>query len=177
MDEKHPVEKKRERVEGGWLILEYSNNPIIRIDGRALDAVVARGDTIDLVVNEMPVSLRVKGGADHAQSIAAQLIAVGRNSPIVSEAEYQHAQTRLRRILAGEMPEPFVFLGEYPVLTGDAVPTEERVLLVGVRAVMFVTQWSWATKVALWRLMLGEFRQDWHFCRLRRHDTRNHRIV
>src|SRR5687768_10323204 len=62
-----------ERVDGYWLVLEYPNNPTIRLDARVLDRIFVDDGELVVSVDETAIRISISGGEHVAMVIAEQL--------------------------------------------------------------------------------------------------------
>lgn len=127
MDEEHPVSRcAQERVEGGWLLLAYPDNPTIRLDGRLLDRVLVDDPYLVLSVADVTAFLRISAGSEVARSIAEELAAHTRSAPIADRETYEIAKRRLTAACEEKLPlVPALFVGD------DLVRVSADVLYVG----------------------------------------------
>lgn len=87
-----------ERVEDGWLIIEYPGNPPIRLDILIVDRVVADDDVVVITVSDVTLSFRVSGGIDAARTLASAIAPFTRSKPIDDHHVYVSTSRRLHML-------------------------------------------------------------------------------
>ena len=119
-----------ERIEGYWLVLDYENNPPIRLDVRILDRIFV--DDVDLVVSVDDVTIRIaiSGGAELARTLAEQLAQRTRAAPITCRDVYDDAKRRL----AGATRGGTVHGSSILLFGNDIVRASDELLYVGANA-------------------------------------------
>lgn len=112
------------RAEGYWLILAYPNNPIIRIDSRGIDRVLADENHIVLAIGSTTPFVRVPDGPEAAALMATKLSRYTRSAPITPDI-YEYSKSRLAMGAARSVERPIVYWG------GDAVHVSHDRVYVG----------------------------------------------
>jgi hypothetical protein len=114
------IEVIRECAEEHWLVLEYRDNGVIRVNARALDRILADGHRLILDIGGYTVALHVASGADAARLIVEQLQRYTRSAPIHDDVSYNLA----KQIVAGgpSLSEPVLMSGDTQIIArGDTL--------------------------------------------------------
>jgi hypothetical protein len=113
-----------EIIKDGWLVLEYPSNPVIRLDGRILDRVLAEDSELILSVDDTTGIVGLMGGAVRAVELASELTPYTRSAPIRDLDGYEHAMRRLEALRASPRAidtRPALYLGTKPITVSDEV--------------------------------------------------------
>ena len=131
MDQAPVSGRERERVEGCWLVLDYPDNPTIRLDARLLDRVLVADEDIVLTVDEVTVALRIADGANAARYISERLAPYTRSAPISQPDVYEDAKRRLEAAIS-QQNERLATTSRAALLFGDqVVSASDDILYVG----------------------------------------------
>jgi hypothetical protein len=124
------VMRPRERVEGQWLVLAYSNNPLIRLDGCLLDRIMADDSELIFEVDNVRVGLHLTEADPRA--IAEALAIHTRTGPIRSREAYDYAVRRAALAKSGSRDHTIglQFGAERAYLSGECFYVGEFVCLI-----------------------------------------------
>ena len=112
----------QERVESYWLVLDYTDNPTIRLDARLLDRVLVDDRDLVLEVDNTVIALRITGEEGTVYELAERLAPYTRSAPMTQQDVYEDAKRRLARIAAkDERMAPWLFFGSDPVRVSDEI--------------------------------------------------------
>src|ERR1041384_307984 len=122
MNDEHTTKRSpQERVESYWLVLDYIDNPPIRLDARLLDRVLVDDRDLVLEVDDTVIALRITGEEGTVYELAERLAPYTRSAPITQQDVYEDARRRLAKIGKDEQMRPLLFFGSDPVLVSDKI--------------------------------------------------------
>jgi hypothetical protein len=123
MNDEHMTKRSpQERVESYWLVLDYTDNPTIRLDARLLDRVLVDDRDLVLEVDNTVIALRITGEEGTVYELAERLAPYTRSAPITQQEVYEDARRRLARIAEkDERMAPRLFFGSDPVRVSDEI--------------------------------------------------------
>src|ERR1041385_8902520 len=123
MNDEHTTKRSpQERVESYWLVLDYIDNPPIRLDARLLDRVLVDDRDLVLEVDDTVIALRITGEEGTVYELAERLAPYTRSAPITQQDVYEDARRRLARIAeTDERMAPRLFFGSDPVRVSDEI--------------------------------------------------------
>jgi hypothetical protein len=124
MDEDHAVTEISQRVEGPWLLLAYPANPVIRLDSRFLDRVMADDDELVLSVGDVTAYLKIVAGTAAASAIANALAAHTRSNTSGGERRSDRYEQPVECPNDGNAPAAApLYFGDDAVRATDSVVT------------------------------------------------------
>jgi hypothetical protein len=108
------------------LFLRYPENPVISVNVRFLDRVLADDNGLVLTVDGYSAVLTIPRGVEAAFELAGQLALYTRSAPIADQETYEHTKTVLKARTKRQR-----FTGDFVVVGEDRVQTTDELIYIG----------------------------------------------